>query len=288
MSESKKHTDYLEQMPLLVAGTLSETSKSDLLRHLQRCPDCRKVFEQERALFAVATAGGSEILFEDHLTEQTIDEYLFAPAQLAPGQREEIDSHLETCGLCRNIIEEMRSLPKELDRLVDQTQIPLITAMTAEQGRRSGAARIVDISRKLFWQPLAGYAAAAALLIVSIVSQLPMQDEVALISARLSPHSRGQDSIAVFYAGADECILELSYYLDPEADHKYNLMIEATDAGKPSYYFEDYRDFDAKGNLNLRLLLTTGSYQLRILDILDADTVAIVQQFLVKSESANK
>ncbi|MFH2054410.1 MAG: zf-HC2 domain-containing protein [bacterium] len=288
MSHSVKHTDYLDRIPLLVAGTLSESSKADLLNHLQQCPECQKCFESEKALFELATEPGSEILFEDHPTGQTLDQYTFAPEGLSPAERVQITDHLETCELCQSICEKLRSLPEELGELISDAELPLINSMTYEQGKRSKPARILDIGHRFLWQPLPAYAAAAALLLIVILSQLPSQEGVPHLAARLTPHQRGQDSVAVFVSSADECILDLSYYLDPEAGHKYNLMIEPVSADKPSYRFEDYRDFDAKGNLDLRLLLTAGKYQLRILDIVDTDTVEVVQQFIIKSDGDRK
>jgi hypothetical protein len=111
----------------LDAPTLVDQISAELLDHLMGCRTCSAIFAaQKHSLEEAGCLEGQRIVSESkvrwqqrranlalrHLTEQTLDDYLFD--RLACGEREPVEHHLSCCPQCAKTIQERETLARWL------------------------------------------------------------------------------------------------------------------------------------------------------------------------------
>ncbi len=281
MSEKMTCDSCRELLPLLYARALSDQDEDMVRDHLKGCPECREFLRQERALYVAARVTGSLSPLADHPASQQLDRYVREKGSFSSKELREIESHLSGCTLCSELVANLGHLPAELDDLVTDEQLPLLSRLEVESKPRAG---MFEISRALFWRPLMGYAAAAAILLVVLLTQrTSTPPTVPTVSGTISASSRGDDHPATFFSSGETCHLVLKYFVDPEPGHRYDFEIKPEEAGRPSLVIYGYQDFDPQGNAILKTLLEVGRYRLIISDIGGKDTVRIVKSFELKT-----
>jgi hypothetical protein len=107
----------------LDAPTLVDQMSAELLDHLIACRNCSVIFAaQEHSLEEAGCVEGQRIVSESkvrwqqrranlalrHLTEQTLDDYLFD--RLACDERQPVERHLSCCPRCAKTIQERETL----------------------------------------------------------------------------------------------------------------------------------------------------------------------------------
>lgn len=283
MSEKVTCDTCRELLPLLYAKSLSDKDEALTREHLEGCPKCRALLTEERPLYAAARVEGNLSPLADHPSGAQLDRYVHARSGLSSAELKELEGHLSKCGLCTELISNLSALPSELDDLVAGERLPLLSRLEVKPRPR---VRIIDIGRRVFWRPLAGYAAAAAVLLIALlVHQAPIPQAIPTISGTISASSRGDKQTAIFFSTARACCLVLKYYVGPEPGHRYDMEIRSEKASWPSQVIRDYTDFDPQGNATLKTLVEIGEYRLVIYDIEGGDTIKIVKPFELKAQN---
>jgi predicted anti-sigma-YlaC factor YlaD len=269
-----------EPLPLLFAGSLSASEKELVLQHVDSCSECKKMSERERVLYEISKVDSAASPLTSHLESALIDGYVFAKSSLTSAQIIRIERHLGECGTCREVIENLRRLPDELDDLVDPKELPLLTRMANASRQKPN---ILKIGRRILWQPLIGYAAAAAILLTTILFRpSPVSEPSATVSGVIPSSLRGDEQTVVFESSSPQCVLDLKYHVAPEAGHQYDFEIRPETAEKPVQSLRAFRNFDAQGNADLRVLLEVGKYHFVIRDIAGGDSVVVVRSFEIR------
>ncbi len=283
MSEKMTCDTCRELLPLLYAKSLLDKDEALTREHLKGCPKCRALLTEERPLYAAARVEGNLSPLADHPAGAQLDRYVHARSSLSSAELEELESHLSKCGLCKELISHLGELPAELDDLVEGERLPLLSRSEVKPRPRT---RIIDIGRRVFWRPLAGYAAAAAVLLIALVMrQAPIPQAIPTISGTISTTSRGDKQTAVFFSTARACCLVLKYYVGPEPGHRYDMEIRSEKASWPSQVIRNYTDFDPQGNATLKTLIEVGEYRLIVCDIEGEDTIRVVKPFELKAQN---
>jgi hypothetical protein len=275
MSEKTTCEACRELFPLLFARALSEKEEASVREHLADCPECRDLLAKEKGLMNAATTGGRFSPLADHPASDLLDSYVHAREHLSSTQLAGIEGHLAQCDLCSEVTARLSELPTNLDDLVTDTELPLITGLDRKLHQKGS---IVDIGRRVFWHPLAGYAAAAMILLAAILSyQSPGPQLLGVINGTIPSTGRGTETVTVFESPGRQCYLDLKYYVNPESGHQYDIEIRSQERGPLSQSIRDYRDFDPQGNATVRVLLEAGQYRLIICDIEGGDTIRIAK-----------
>lgn len=281
MSEKGTCETCRELLPLLFARALSEREEASVREHLADCPECRELLAKEKELMNAASIEGSFSPLADHQASDLLDNYVHARQHLSGTQLAKIESHLATCELCSEVTAKLGELPTNLDDLVADSELPLIAGLERKLRQK---ASIVDIGRRVFWRPLAGYAAAAMILLAAVLSyQTPGPQSLGVISGTIPSTGRGVETATVFESPDRQCYLDLKYYVNPESGHWYDIEIRPEKKGPLSHFIRNYQGFDPQGNAVVRALLEAGQYQLIISDIDGGDTVRIVKPFELRT-----
>lgn len=281
MNEKMTCETCQESLPLLFAGTLTEKDEASIREHLEGCSECHALLNEEKALFALSRVDNDFSPLSDHPASDLLDRYVHAKPSLSPLELREIENHLPKCQLCNELVAELGKLPANLDGLMAGKQLPLIAGLEKKPRQK---ASIIDISRRIFWQPLAGYAAAAVILLTAVMlHQNPATQLIPTVSGVMQPSKRGTEQIPSFESPSQQCYLNLKYYVDPEAGHQYDIEIKPESPGVLAYIIRDYRGFDSKGFATVKALLEVGKYRFVVNDIEGNDTIRTENTFELKA-----
>jgi hypothetical protein len=269
-----------ELLPLLFAGSLSASEEESVLQHVDSCSECKKMSDRERVMYEISKVDETASPLTSHLESALIDGYVFAKSSLTSIQISAIESHLGECELCRELVGNVSRLPRELGGLIDIRELPFLSRLAAGEHKK---ASIVEVGRQLLWNPLVGYGVAAAILLTAIVFRpSPVSESGATVSGVIPSSLRGDERTVVFESSSPQCVLDLKYHVAPEVGHQYDFEIRPETAEKPVQSIRAFRNFDAQGNADLRVLLEVGKYQFVIRDIAGGDSVEVVRFFEIR------
>lgn len=281
MNTKDRCLQFREALPLLFAGSIAESDKSELLAHLDQCDECRKLYQQERVLFAMAAASPVGNPLTDHVASDLLDRYAFAPERLGETQKARLEQHLTECIVCRDTVQKIKLLPVELDDLVAGRETPLMSSLESLSARHSQTSS--PKITKLFpaWAQTA-LAAAAAIILLLGISQYPDRDEIPIIEVQFPLQMRNADSELVFEIPIDPSRLQAKVFIDPEENHLYNLRISRADDSSVVTSLEHITKFDQQGFTFIGASIVPGQYFLTLSDIEEGDTLTQHQSFTVK------
>ena len=238
------------------------------------------MFEREKGLFEIAKSDQAASPLQDHVDSVLLDRYVFTQSSLAADLVSAIESHLGECKICRELVGNIRKLPRELDDLIDSRELPLLNRLAAGERKK---ASIIEISRRVLWNPLVGYAAAAVILLTTVLFRpSPVTEPSPTIKGMIPSSLRGTEETVIFESPSRQCYLDLTYHIAPEAGHQYDIEVRPEAVGKPVLSLKNFGDFDAQGNAMFRLLVDAGTYRLVVFDIANADTLKIERPFEIR------
>ncbi len=248
--------------------------------HLDECPACRSAFAREQTLFAVAGGDSQSSALDSHVDSDLLDQYARDPGSLEPTQRRELESHISECRLCREAVEKLAMLPDQLEALVTNEEIPTIVALDRQvSGQTATTTKLTDLTRRV-WRPLTVFAAAAIIVFVAVtlVRHEPSAP-TAEVEGLFPAMTRSLGERTVFEAETEEFTFKGRVYVDPEESHTYSIHVVDRATDSLIFGVDQVTDFDNLGFARFELALRPGQYQLILYDIIEADSLQIVQPF---------
>ncbi len=185
-----KKCKYFEDL-MFDANTLDAGTRRELEAHLQACSHCRKVFDENRAIFAVLQAEVNTMHVDARELERYAD-YLLTPDEpdfsgefLSLKELEQIRAHVSSCQKCEKHVDEMLQELRALDVYLADAGIPNIIvgerAIETTLGDAKARPRTLAGERSAlvnFWQKLMTVLTAKPYLIpaagVAIIALLVM------------------------------------------------------------------------------------------------------------------
>ena len=248
--------------------------------HLDECPACRSAFAREQMLFAIAGSDSPSGALDSHIDSNILDRLARDPGSLDPTQRRELESHISECRLCREAVEKLAMLPDQLEALVTDEEIPTIAALHRQvSGLTATTTKLTDLTRRV-WRPLTAFAAAAIVVFVAVtlVRHEPSAP-TAEVEGLFPAMTRSLGERTVFEAETEEFMFKGRVYVDPEESHTYSIHVVDRATDSLIFGVDQVTDFDKLGFARFELALRPGQYQLILYDIIEADSLQIVQLF---------
>ena len=248
--------------------------------HLDECPACRSAFAREQVLFTMAGSSSRSGAIDSHANSDLLDQYARDPGSLEPTQRRELESHLSECRHCREAVEKLAELPDKLEALVTDEEIPTVAALDRHvSGQIAATTKLTDLTRRI-WRPLTAFAAAAMIVFVAVtlVRHEP-SGPTAEVEGLFPAMTRSLSERTVFETETEEFTFKGRVYVDPEESHTYSIHVVNRATDSLIYSVDQVTDFDNLGFARFELALRPGQYKLILYDIIEADSLQIVQPF---------
>lgn len=278
MNSRNKCQEIGELLPIFFKSGLKQDEAEAVRSHLESCPDCRDAYARERVLFTVASSDAAANL-DSHLDADLLDAYSRDLHTISGSQRSELETHLSDCAICREVVEKLKTLPSELDDLMPTGGIPLITELDRTVGTTSEDVAITDLTRRL-WRPLTAVAAAAVIIIVGVTMMTYDGSEPsARLEGTFPAVTRTVSTPTVFETESESFTFVGRVYVDPEENHDYRLQIRDVALDSLIFQVAPLVTFDSLGFATLELIMSPGTYELVLYDILDNDSLEITQPF---------
>lgn len=263
-------------------GKLTDRQIGSIKEHMRDCRDCRQVHDAERALYVMASGDSGGQLLTEGIDSRLLDVFVFNPESIAPNEEAAVVKFAKSTDGGREIVGKLRELPQNLNSLVADREMPLISAINKEIARFSTGASAVTRLWTQLWRPALALAAAAA-VILAFVSQWTGPDQ--LLEARtkctFGAVQRSPEPL-VFETDRTPCIVDAKIFTDPEPGHEYSFTIYNAVDNAVAYPTRELNEFDARGFATASMPLDTGSYRLKLYDIEEGDTLTIEWQFLLQ------
>lgn len=273
-----------ELLPLLSNGRLT-TEEFDLVKqHLKECTVCAKYNATLRPLFGAARQLLQGTPNSPHPNEDQLDIYVFAANDLGYEERQFIESHLERCEDCAELVSALKNMPQSADELLNETTAPELSRLDAELTKAAAEEQPTKTSRLVLLNSIA--AAAVVVLAAIVVVRWPFGDKETIVPAHLPAVTRSTTAQPVeFVIPTTEALLELSCDVVTDTERSYQFYLEhsTTDSLIASWFPAEWPA--ATGRFVDTLQLAPGEYRLRILDIDAGDTVTVIRSFAVRLES---
>jgi hypothetical protein len=170
----QKHRD---NFPLLLNRTLSEQERAELVAHLRECGECRRLFDEEVALYAVAGDQRSSNPLQEHPTVARLTAFADEPHQLADAVKTEIAAHIDSCELCADLVNRLKSLPFHMDDIITPGEAPLINRLDSVAHPDGAVPRKISLvrSRVVRWAAALATATVAVIATIFIATEQPGQ-----------------------------------------------------------------------------------------------------------------
>ncbi|MBU2483404.1 MAG: zf-HC2 domain-containing protein [Proteobacteria bacterium] len=274
-----------ELFPLVFNGALNDEDMRTVQNHIAICQSCTEMHEAERALFAVAAAyTGTEAPLSEHVDPEVLWQFAIGGSNLTANELESVKRHVAECQLCTDCLAGLRQLSAEPDVLLDREEAPHLIALEKEisgivRSGRSLAERLIDF----LWSPRLGYGLAAATLTLWLVNPRikPVTEYIPVGTVTVDLHGtiRSPGDSSVITVPTSPCYATVRIYVNPENQHKYDIEIVSSTSGEISKSIRDFDEFDETGYAEVTALADTGSFVLRVHDIIDDDTVVTLNKF---------
>lgn len=281
MSDQNKCREIAELLPLYYNSGLEEGQMDSLRLHLEACPDCRKAYSKERVLFAIA-GGEQATALERHADADLLDIYTRDRDSIETDQRSELEAHLAECQLCREAVEKLAALPADLSELIPSGQLPLISDLNRRSQETPSRSNITDITRRV-WRPFTAIAAAAVIIIVGLsMMTYDGPEQTARVEGTFPASTRAVPVPTVFETEFEIFTFAGRVYVDPEENHDYSLLIRDVVLDSIIFTVAQLVTFDSLGFATCELVMSPGTYELILYDILEADSLEIVRSFEIR------
>jgi predicted anti-sigma-YlaC factor YlaD len=285
MNERDNCREYRGFFPLYYNGSLESDLNTRLEQHLQDCRECRAAYMKELPLFAAAGARSALGDLDSHPESDVLDRWTHNPDSMTLAQKSEVETHLSQCDLCREVSEKLASLPREVEDLVVDGEIPTLTALSEGAGRSSAGSKTTNLTRRI-WRPLSAIAAAAAVIIViSTMVDRDRHGPAATVEGTFPVATRSAGEPVVFDAHTEQFTFVGRLYVDPEAGHSYGLLVRDKESEDVLYRTEQLSELDTLGFARFETVLKPGRYELVLYDVSvsdPTDTIEIPTPFEIR------
>lgn len=219
---------------------LSPGEKFQLRNHLQQCESCLEIL-----LAGAALAGkDSEALlneYSQHISETELTDYYLGALTRAPERQSEIARHLETCAECREELELLEDIERQIN-VVAQRE-PRLDAVRATPRKNW---------RRVLWNPVLAYALLLAVAVPAgwllLKSQSRLTDAGLEIprAIELRETTRSSGSVQTVYRSGPDHYLHLRFPV-PHRVQTHDYRIAAAVAESLQYWlnFADSGTIDA-------------------------------------------
>ncbi len=281
MSDQNKCRKIAELLPLYYNSGLEKRQMDSLRLHLEECPDCRDAYSKERVLFAIA--GGEEASgLERHADADLLDTYTRDRDSIESDRRSELEAHLAECQLCKDAVEKLAALPADLSKLTPTSQLPLISELNLLAEETPRRSNLTDLTRRL-WRPLTAIAAAAVIIIVGVTMMTYNRPEPsARVEVTFPAATRAVSTPIVFETETESFTFVGRVYVDPEENHVYSLQIRDVALDSLIFNVTQLVTFDRLGFATCELVMSPGTYELILYDILETDSIQITRLFDIR------
>ncbi len=266
-----------ERFPSLFGGRLTERQKAEIFDHIEACNECQKVYQEEYTMFAVASWQSSINPISEHPDAEQLNKFTNALQSIELTEREQLAKHIAACSICREVINKIQMLPRDMNQLVSGEKTPFISELHSEVG-----SFVLEGTKSARWLTarmlMVGIAVAAMLLLIVIWQSYRT---LPVVTAEFYETVRSIAQPQEFIIPREPSTLQGKVYIDPEENHTYSLVIRDLSTGAELLTMENYTDFDERGFAHFNVPVKQGNYQLVISDIDNFDTLQVVYPFAV-------
>jgi len=236
-------------LPWYVNQTLSEDEVKKVEAHLKECPECQKELEELRWLSS-GVKGHKEVFVSPHIESEKLVLFSEEPETLNPDEAAAILKHLQSCPLCHEELQTLKSANLELEALEKKEKPKLIKEASLWE----------RLTERLIWlvkKPafayiivlLLAYPAGRWLLYKSPPSPKVASERVYLLSEQTRITA---EPTSVFRAEKDKAVrVSIPFWPDLEKQ-SYELVINS-ESGETIFAIRDFTDFGDQGFFQLVL-----------------------------------